>query len=344
MPFTIPGLGYKSKLLIAHETTPGTAPAAAEAGLELMSCTITPKMSVITDPSLNNSSVSPRFIGQGGQSYEATMRLRLGYDGILPLLRMFYPVYSNAVVDTTAKNHTFKEATAANPGFSWTLDFIWGGIPSLTTANRMTYCYGTSFRITGQAGQGENAMLIVEVTVVGRDLISTGTIMTGGAFPAANGIIYHQLQRTGTLFKDGSVNTSDSIQMRSFEFGCTHPYDVNRYLFGQVNAEAPVRNGFVDANMMFDEEWTDVNLMQMAKLANNGPLKVLFQHPTVIGSTTAKREFEIVASSPTPAEYSTEIPGFGVVTQRVNYKLAYNTTDLSHAIVRVQNLDTAMAY
>jgi hypothetical protein len=344
MAFTTPGVGYKSKLLIAREVTPGTTPAAADAGMELMSATITPKLSVITDPSLNNSSVSPRFIGQGGQSFEATFRFRIGYEGLLSLLRMFYPVYSQTTVDTNLRSHVFKEASASVPGWSYSLDFLWGDVPS-GQSTRMTYCYGTSLRITGQAGTGESAMLIGEATVVGRTCTpATTPIMTGGSFPTALGVIYHQLLRTTGNFKDGSATTFDSIQLRSMEFSVNHPYDTNRFLFGQVNAETPVRSGFVDASWMFDEEWADVNLLNIAKAGNPGQLKVLFEHPTVVGATTGKRQFEIIASSPTPGEYSTEVPGFGVITQRVGYKLAYNTTDLSHAIIRVQSLEAAMTY
>jgi hypothetical protein len=124
----------------------------------------------------------------------------------------------------------------------------------------------------------------------------------------------------------------------------TKPFDVNRFLFGQVNAEQPVPNGFVDATMMFDEEWNDYVLLNTAKDNTPTQLKLLFQHPTVIGAATAKREFEIIASSPTAAEYGTELPGYGVITQRVSYRLAFNATDASLAVIRVRTTEAAMSY
>jgi hypothetical protein len=187
-------------------------------------------------------------------------------------------------------------------------------------------------------------MLMGECSVVGYSLTPNTTPMTGGALPTALGVIYHQLLRTSGNFKDGSATAFDAIPLRSFEFGVTHPFDTSRFLFGQVNAETPVRNGFTDGVMNFDEEWSDVNLMTAAKANTPTGLKVLFQHPTVIGATVAKREFEIQANSPTPGEYGTELPGFGVITQKVGYKLAYNTTDASFAVIRVRSTEAAMTY
>jgi hypothetical protein len=340
MAFTTPGLGFKSKLLIAKESTYDTAPAAADAAIEITSATITPKLSTIDDPSLSSTQVSRRFIGQGGQSYEANFKFRVGYEGLLTVLRMFFPTYSSAVVDTSARDHIFKEGVSA---FSYTLDFVWGDIPS-GKSNRLTGCYGTSFRITGQAGSGESAMLMGEASVVGRTLTPNQTPMTTASLPTPLGVIYHQLVRTSTNFKDGSGNAADSIQAKSFEFSVTHPFDSSRFLFGSVNAEQPVRNGFTEGTFQFDEEWTDTALLAAAKAATPTALKVYFQHPTQIGATTAKREFEIVASSPTPSDFGTEVPGFGVITQRVSYKLAYNTSDASLAVIRVRSTESAMSY
>jgi tail tube protein len=342
-PFIVPGLGYKGKLLIAKETTYDVAPAAADTGMELLSATITPKLSVIEDPSLSNTQVSRRFIGQGGQTLEATFRVRVGYEGLLSLIRMFFPVYANAVVDTSARDHTFKEPSLAVPGFSYALDFLWGDVPA-GKANGLTGCLGTALRVSGQAGTGESAMLTAEVTVVGKSLTPNKTPMTGGALPTALGVIYHQLARTTNILRDGSGNASDAIQLRSFEFSLNHPYDVNRFLFGQLNAEQPVRSAFTDATFMFDEEWTDIALMTAARANTPTSLRMMFQHPTVIGAATAKREFEISASSPTAAEYGTELPGFGVITQKASYRLAYNTTDLSLAVLRVRSTEAAMTY
>lgn len=340
MPFVVPGLGYKGKLLIAREATYDTAPAAADAGVELLSAQIRPRLSTIVDPSLSAAQVSPRFIGQGGQSLEATIRFRVGYEGILSILRMFFPTYTSAVVDTSARDHTFKEGTSP---FSYALDLLWGDRPT-GMANRLTGCYGQSLRISGQAGTGENAMLIGEVTVVGKTLTPNTTPMTGGALPTALGVIYHQLLRSAGNLDDGSTNADDSIPVRSMEFSVEHPFDTARYLFGQVNAEAPVRNGVTNGRWVFEEEWADQNLMLAAKNATPGALKALFQHPTVIGAATAKREFEIIASSPTPSDYGTELPGFGVITQRVEYALAYHVGDASFAKVRVRSTEAAMTY
>lgn len=340
MAIVIPGLGYKSKALIAHETTYGTAPSAAEGAFEITGATITPKLSVIEDPSLSATQVSRRFIGQGGQSFEAVIRFRVGFEGLLHLLRAFFPTYAHTVADTNAHDHTFKEGI--NP-FSYTIDLVWGGAMS-GNAMRLLGAFGTQIRITGQAGTGESAMLTGEATFVAKDMQSNATVMTGGTLPTAIGIPFYLLSRTATKFKDGSSNASDSIPLKSFEFNVSHPYDVERFLFGSVTAEAPVRNGFTDGTWMFEQEFADKNLFDAAKANSGVALAMLFQHPTIIGAVSAVRELEIKANEPTAAEYSSEVPGFGVITQRASYRLAYDVSDASLVVIRVRSTEAAMTY
>jgi len=73
-------------------------------------------------------------------------------------------------------------------------------------------------------------------------------------------------------------------------------------------------------------------------------IKYFFQNPTIIGAATAKPEFEIRALSPTAAEYGTAIPGYGVVTQRLSHKCAYNGSDASAVVIRTQNNAAAMSF
>jgi hypothetical protein len=340
MPFVTPGLGFNSKLLISHETTYGTAPAAAEYAVELMSAEINPRLSVIEDPSLSGTQRSRRFIGQGGQYVEWSAKFRVGYEGILPLLRLMFPGYTGATVDTI-RDHTFKEGTGATQ-LSWTLDFVWGNVPA-STCNRLVGAYCSSFRMSGTAGTGEGAMLMLELSGVAKSATPGTTPMTGGTLQAAIGVIYHQQLRTTGNFKDGSGAAVDAIQLRSFELNVTSPFDSQRFLFGQLNAEAPVPNGFLDATFVFDEEWTLTSLMTAALANTPTALRLFFQHPTTIG-TVSKRELQIDVNSPTAAEFSTAVPGFGVITQRGSFRAAYNTSDASLIVIRNRNTEVAMPF
>jgi len=338
MPFVIPGLGFNSKLLLAHETTYATAPAAAEYACELITAEINPRLSTIDDPSLSAGQRSRRFVGQGGQYVEWSMKVRVGFEGMLPLFRMMWPGYTQATVDTI-KDHTFKEGTSL---LSWTLDFSWGNTPA-NKVIRLLGAFCTSFRITGQAGTGDGAMLMLELSGVARSATPNTTPMTTATLPTPFGVIYHQQLRTAGNFKDGSADAVDSIQLRSFEFSAQAPHDAQRFLFGQVNAEQPVPNGFLDAMFNFEEEYATVSLMN-ACLANSPTgLRLFFQHPTTIG-TVSKRELQIDVNSPTAAEFGTQVPGFGVITQRGGFKGAFNTSDASIAVIRVRSTEVAMPF
>jgi hypothetical protein len=92
-------------------------------------------------------------------------------------------------------------------------------------------------------------------------------------------------------------------------------------------------------------EWTETSQMVSMLAGGGATIKYLFQNPTTIaGSTTAKPEFEITALSPTAAEYGTAIPGYGVVTQRLAHKCAYNPAAGSAVVIRVQSVEAAMPF
>lgn len=337
MAFTKPGLGYKGKVGFAKESSYGVNPAAQDAVMEILSARITPRLSTVDDGSLSATQVSRRFIGQGGQSYELSFRFRVGYEGLLHLLRAFFPTYSNTVVETGVRDHVFKEGAELN---SYSFDLYWGDVPT-GRVNRFSGAYGTELRISGQAGQGEGAMLVGEATFVASIMTPNVTPMTPATLPTPLGVIYHQALRTLTNLRDGSTLLSDAIQLTGFEFSVRHPHDTNRFLFGQVSAAQPVRNGFTEGTYAFDEEWNDSALVTAALGGAPTAVGLVFQHPTTIGAAS-KREFAISGSSPQPGEYGSELPGFGVITQKVTYKLAYNSSDASFAVIRVRSTEAAL--
>jgi hypothetical protein len=352
-PFALPGLGFNSSVLMKHEATYGTAASgAAEHASELVSATITPRLSSIIDPSLTNTQRSARFIGQGGQYYEWTVKVRVGYNGLLPWLRMMLPSYSHALVDTTAHNHTFKEVGVLSPGSSYgeaqwayTIDISWGGVPT-SAVTRLIGALATGLRITGQAGTGDNAMLMCEVSGTAKSVtpnLSAG-LLTTVALPTALGVIFHQQLRTTGNFGVGTGTVADSIQLKSFEVNIQQPFDTQRFLFGQLNAESPVPNGIMTCVYNFDLEWASAAEMISALAGGGATVKLFFQHPTTIGAVSAKSELEIRSLSPTSAEYSTAIEGYGVVTQRHSLSAAYNVSDASAVVIRAQNTDAAMTF
>jgi hypothetical protein len=352
-PFVLPGLGFNSSVLMKHETTYGTAASgAAEHASELVSASITPRLSTIIDPSLTNTQRSARFIGQGGQYYEWTLKFRVGYNGCLPWIRMMFPSYAHATVDTSAHNHTFKEVGVLAPASSYgqaqwgyTIDIVWGGLPA-SSATRLIGALATGLRFTGQAGTGDNAMVMCEVSGVCKTVtpgLSSG-LLTTVSLPTALGVIFHQQLRTSGNFGIGTGTAADSIQCKGFEVNIQQPMDTQRYLLGQVNAESPVPNGILDLTFAFDLEWTGSSEFVSALAGGGATVKLFFQNPTIIGAATAKPELEIRGLAPTTSEYSTAIEGYGVVTQRLTQKCAYNSTDASAVVVRVQNTDAAMTF
>jgi hypothetical protein len=331
-----PGLGYKSSITLAREVTYNTYVSAAEAKMELLGFSVNANLSTIDDPSMTATQLSRRFIGQGGQFVTGTFRVRVNYEGHDILWNLLFGTAARVQVGAeTAYDSTHKESSTATLK-SWSMGVSWGDVPT-SLVNRFTGCFMTGFRLSGAAGGGEAGMLILEVDFVAAAMVESSAAQSGGTFPSPYGIIYHQLLRTAGNFKDGSGAASESdIMLKSFNLAVTVPHDSERFYFGSVNAEAPIRNGPLDCTLEFEEEWNSVLLMQKARLNTMTGLKLLWQHPTLIG-TTAKREFELQANTPTAASYSSEIAGFGAITHRVGYRLAVNTTDATYLILRTRN-------
>jgi len=362
MPFGLPGLGVNSLVLMKHEATYGTAAtSAAEYASEIVSAEITPRLSTIVDPSLSNTQRSSRFIGQGGQYYEWSVKVRAGYNGMLPWIRMMFPCYASTVNEATARTHTFKEIApagtigmpAAGYGqvqWGWTIDILWGNVSLAGTGKptRLIGALATGLRFTAQAGTGENAMLMCEISGVCKSVtpaLPSGAL-TSVSLPAALGVLYHQqLRATAGQFGIGTGTAQDEIQMKSMEVNITQPFDLQRFLFGQVNAESPVPNGIMDCTFNMELEYKNETEFVSMLAGGGATIKYLFQNPVIIaGATTLKPEFEIHALVPTAAEYSTAVPGYGVITQRLSHKAAWSTTDSSAVVVRVQNVETAMPF
>ena len=337
---SIPAVGHLSSVLIAKEATYGTAPAAATAKYDIADFSIDQNQSTIDDPNMNSSGSSPRSIEPGLQFVTFSFRMRWGYAGCEEMMRFLMPTYSQATVDTSARDHTFKEGIALS---GYTFDVSVGNIPA-SKVTRLVGCYCTGYRFTLEAGA-----IVLEITGAAASATPNTTPMTG-SLTVGNilAIPFHGMLRSAGNLKDGSgIATETNIYIRSIALAVTYPHDTQRSYMGSVNADSPVRNGAMMARIEFEAQW-DLNMyVLMAALQTNvlgaGGLKILFQHGTLIGATTAKSEFELTAAAPVPDGYSKAIPGPGVITQKYAYKLQYNVAAASCLVVRNRSVTAALA-
>ncbi len=164
----MPGLGQLSYMQIGKESTFGTGVPATQR-LELISSNVQPVIGTIPDPSLY-SGVSPRGLFQGGLYFRGTFVVRMNYDGLMELCRGVFGSYSSSTVGTGVLDHLFKEG-ATLP--SYTMEVCEGGVgTSVTNVFKLTGAkfINVTFRVT--AGQGVDAMVQAEFTVLAKDKVS----------------------------------------------------------------------------------------------------------------------------------------------------------------------------
>lgn len=337
---SIPALGHLTSLSIAKEATYATAPASATAKYDIADFSIDQNQSVIEDPNMNSSGASARSIEPGLQFVTFSFRMRWGYAGCEEMMRFLLPTYSQATVDTSARDHTFKEGIALS---SYTFEPTLGNIPT-GKVTRLVGCYCTGWRFVH-----ENGALVMEITGAAASAAPNTTPMSGAPTVGNRlAIPFHGMLRTAGNLKDGSgIATETNIFIRSVGLTVTYPHDTQRSYLGSVNADSPVRNGPMSARMEFEAQWDLNNYVLMAALQTNvlgaGGLKILFQHGTLIGAVSAKSEFEIIAAAPKPAGYSKAIPGPGVITQRYAYALEFDPSAASCLVVRNRSVTAALA-
>src|SRR3990172_2715527 len=106
---SIPALGHNSSLLVAMESTYGTAPGSAASKYDIANFRFSINQSSIECPNMNSLGASPTSIVPGLQFVTGSFDLQWGFEGCEELMRFLLPTYSSAVTDTSARDHTYKE-------------------------------------------------------------------------------------------------------------------------------------------------------------------------------------------------------------------------------------------
>lgn len=333
---SVPALGHNGYFQFVKETTYGTAPAAATDKVEVVNFKPILEVTTVRGRNMNTAGSSPREIGRGLKSTGFSFEMDMTYEGANEFLRMFFPTYSQSTVDTSARSHLFKEGVALS---SYACEFSMGNIPS-SKVTRWTGCYGTSLEFAIRDGR-----LVAMCEFAAEDIAENTAPMTAATVANFNLVLFHHLLLTASNLNDGTSLTPASIVLQDVGFSFKYPMNTKRVYLGSEWANSPVQSGPLEAKVTFTEEW-DANTYPLMAIFRGATapaaLKFVFQHPTVIGAVSAKRELEFICSSPTPAGYEPEVPGFQEITQKATYELAYNTTDASCCKVRAQNLGAAL--
>ena len=337
MSANTPGTGHQAYIAIAKESSYGVAPATAAIKYELAGeVSFDPGAGVIESDGMNPSRMSPGCSKPAiFRNPSIRFRIEIPYEGFEEMFRAVLATYSSAVVggETIVIDHTFKEAGLLN---SYTVEFSVGDIPT-GKVTRLVGAYVTGITIEGEADR----VVTAEITVSGLTMTTNEDPMSGGSFASPNCITLHDILLTAGNLKDGSGATEADIVIRSLRLAIEIPHTNFRPQAGNAQSLGPVRNGLMGLTVDIEEEWNAVTLMDAVQQSTVADLKFLFRNPATIG-VASTREFEITAGSPVTAEYGKQIPGADVVTQRVSYRLQYNSTAVSAVVVRTRNLTAAL--
>jgi hypothetical protein len=330
----IPGTGFNSYIQIGEEITPGTG-VAATFKLPVYSTRIELEAPPIPDTTLHGAPWEIN-VAQGARRTKGAFACDLYFEGLLRLLRGAFGAYSNTLVETGVRDHVFKVSTTQLKSFS--IEEIVGNI-SAGTAFRALGQKINKLTLSGTSGQGVESVVRFAVDLVGQDRNSNFTITPGLAFPP-----FLPVQANGMLLTvdDGTADAAADVRMRSFEFTLESMLTEDRFNGGLATIDEPLRGGKIKARLSFQQEFHTRTQFDAYKALTIGSPKLVFQHPTTIGSSS-KREFEIrmekayLEADPTPP-----VDGPGVLIAKSTWCALFDATDASPVVCRVRNTEAAL--
>lgn len=334
-----PGLGLKSSLQIGVEATYAAATTAATAHIEIISANLDPDLGSIPDPSLYDG-VSRRGFFQGGQKVTGRILIRSNYGGggngcLGRLIRaaMGDPVATSGSAPSII--HTYKESATPK---SLSLELIEGDIPT-GKCKLVKGCIVTDMVIRGTAGQGEDAMLQFEFGIAGKSITTNATPTSSPAllpYPPVSPMLFHQ---SGIVTDDGSGDTQANQRVRSFELTYTNNYDLDRFYFGSLTPDQPLRNDFVSCRWRFTSEFADINALNRANTWTPAAPAGTTPKVKVVSGTDS---FEIRSENARIVEYGNPIEGYGALVMNITHEAWRGANDLSALVAVLTNGNTGV--
>ena len=320
----MPGVGFKSYAQIAKMVaTYGETGVAATKRFEISNFNVAPVIGVIQDASLNNSP-SRRGIFEGGKSYRGTFTTRLNFEGLEELFRGVMGGYAFAT-----STHTFKEL-ADLP--SYTMEVVIGDIPT----GKCFDLYGVKFTgvtLRGSAGQGADAMLQAEWSVIAKDMVSNQTpaVLTA---PATNPVIFHSWNSGSAVVDDGTAEAG--ARVRSLEVSIENPHAEDRFYMASMNVDEPIRNDFLNVKWKLQQEFVSKTQFDLARVwaasgAEPSPRFVF------VGQAGTAYTFEVRSTTTQATEFSAPVEGYGIIMSSVTYEAFWNATDASAVVIAIKN-------
>lgn len=332
--------GHKSYVLIAPETTYGTAATTGFHKVEVVSVSCDPAIGMIPDSSLYNARAR-RGLYQGGLLYRGTLRIRANYEGaaLLHLLRSAHlggasgasTGYLYALAVSGASNHTF---TDGNTLRSLTMQMQEGDVAGDGTVQEVRGLVITGYTFRISPGTGADAMGMYEFTYVAATKTEGVTENASpAAFPTANPVLFHQC----VAQVDGSGSTGN---IRSLEISYTVPMVEDRFTLGSINPLQPVPNDFVTATIKVTREFDTIALFNKARnfSAPAAALNFKFQGGVIVTSHNYEQEFTVTNAR--IQDYSNPVEDYGIIVANATW-LAYDNGGESLK-VRIKNAATSL--
>ena len=311
------GQGFKSYMQFGLESVWGTGVAATNK-LEIISADVNPDMGVILDPSLNNS-VGRRGLYQGGIVYRGTIVLRCNYVGLSRIMKSLFGVagVSTNVEVAISWDNVFHDGQSQLTVQSLTIELIEGDI--LTgKCQRLLGAIFQSCTIRGTAGQGQDAMLQVELEVVAKDKVVNFTPTAALTFPAVAPVLTKQ-----GLLEDDGVTTSGLI-MQSFEVQYRAPHADDRFFIGSANPAEFIRSDFVGATWRFTQDLQTDDALEALQQFTSATPDLVFRGPA-LGANFYEFEIQSLAGQITRAAHV--VAGYGVVRLESTVEAFHHATN-----------------
>lgn len=260
-----------------------------------------------------------------------TITFEFTYEGLLMVLDMCsgtgtFGSAGGATTGTNPYTHVFKPKSILN---SYTIE-IYKNLPS-GKCHRALGCKATGWRITGAAGSGQGAFLMLEVDIVAKKLETNQTPTAALTVATRVPALFHH----ATTVDDGTADSAADIRVRSFDLKVATALHDDRDYLGSTTPDEFLRSDRVRTTISFVKELTTRTLLDAYKAGGSGSPKLIF------GSGAFTFTLDIPAARIAPGGYSETRNGYGIEMQEVTWQ-ALRTSD-HDLLMTVVNTESAIA-
>lgn len=302
-----PAQGFKKYIQIGLESVWGTGVAATRK-LGIVSESFSPEIALISSQTMDGEVTVPdayvvREMARG------TIVFELNYEGQLLVFDWLFGTGTFGTkggVTTGAGptyTHTFNPGVTLN---SYTIE-VFKDIPS-GKCHKLVGAKVSGWRIRGEAGAGDGAILKLEVDVVAKSITSNATPTAALSITTRIPALYHQ----ATTVDEGTADSASDVRIKSFDLAVASSLHEDRDYLSASTPDQFLRSERISTTLSLTKELQTRTMLDAIKAGTPGAPNLVF--------TSGTKSINISIGTAKLEDYKENQNGFGIETISASWR------------------------